>query len=40
MLAEGGYRGYLALEYEGKNAVEDVPQHMRKLTALVRKYSR
>lgn len=39
MLAEGGYRGYLALEYEGKNAVEEVPQYMRKLTALTRKYS-
>jgi len=39
MLVKGGYRGFLALEYEGKNALEEVPAYMRKLTALVRKYS-
>ncbi len=39
MLVKGGYRGFLALEYEGKNAVEEVPVYMRKLTALVRQYS-
>ena len=39
MLIKGGYHGFLALEYEGKSAVEEVPAYMRKLTALVRQYS-
>lgn len=40
MLAEGGYRGYMALEYEAKEAAEEaVPRLLKKLNALARKYS-
>lgn len=40
MLVKGGYRGYLALEYEAKeSAVTAVPRLTRELGRLVRKYS-
>lgn len=40
MLAQGGYRGYLALEYEEKeDALVKVPPLLKKLNALARKYS-
>lgn len=40
MLADGGYRGYLALEYEEKaDAMVNVPPLLKKLNTLVRKYS-
>ncbi len=40
MLVKGGYRGYLALEYEAKEpAPVAVPRLTRKLTEVVRKYS-
>lgn len=40
MLVEGGYRGYMALEYEGKdNAMEAMPPLLKKLNGLARKYS-
>ena len=40
MLAQGGYRGYLALEYEEKeDALVSVPPLLKKLNALARKYS-
>ena len=40
MLADGGYRGYLALEYEEKaDAMVNVPPLLKKLNRLARKYS-
>ena len=40
MLVKGGYRGYLALEYEAKeSAVTAVPRLTRKLGDLIRKHS-
>ena len=40
MLAQGGYRGYLALEYEEKaDALVNVPPLLKKLNLLARKYS-
>lgn len=40
MLATGGYNGYMALEYEGKDgAMETMPPLLKKLGALARKYS-
>jgi len=40
MLATGGYRGYLALEYEEKeDALVSVPPLLKKLNQLARKYS-
>ncbi|MBY0502340.1 MAG: sugar phosphate isomerase/epimerase [Bryobacteraceae bacterium] len=40
MLTEGGYRGYLALEYEEKeDPLVSVPPLLKKLNALARKYS-
>ncbi|MEZ5402052.1 MAG: sugar phosphate isomerase/epimerase family protein [Bryobacteraceae bacterium] len=40
MLAEGGYRGYLALEYEGKDdALKAVPPMLTELNRLAHKYS-
>ena len=40
MLAQGGYRGYMALEYEEKeDALVSVPPLLKKLNALARKYS-
>lgn len=40
MLVKGGYRGYLALEYEAKEpAATAVPRLLRKLADLVRKHS-
>ena len=40
MLADSGYRGYMALEYEGKGDPMTVaPPLLRKLSALARKYS-
>lgn len=40
MLAEGGYRGYMALEYEAKEPAETaVPRLLKKLNTLARKYS-
>ncbi len=40
MLADGGYRGYLALEFEGKeNAEQAVPPLLTELNRLAHKYS-
>jgi sugar phosphate isomerase/epimerase len=40
MIAHGGYRGYLALEYENKeDAFAHVPPLLKKLNVLARKYS-
>ncbi len=40
LFAGAGYRGYLALEYEGKEpAPQAFPAHMRRLCALAAKYS-
>ena len=40
MLVEGGYRGYMALEYEGEDdAVAAMPPLLKKLNGLARKYS-
>jgi len=40
MLAEGGYRGYMALEYEAKeDPSTTVPGLLKRLNALARKYS-
>ena len=40
MLADGGYRGYLALEYEAKDdPAKAMPPLLAKLNALARKYS-
>jgi sugar phosphate isomerase/epimerase len=39
MLIDKGYRGYLALEYEGKDAVALAPPLLRKLRDVVHKYS-
>ena len=36
MLADAGYKGYLSLEYEDKNAPETVPPLLRKLAAVCR----
>lgn len=41
MVAESGYKGYLALEYEAAEpALEAVPRHMATIRQLTRKYSR
>jgi len=41
MVAESGYRGYLALEYEAAEpALEAVPRHMARIRELTRRYSR
>lgn len=41
MVAESGYRGYLALEYEAAEpALQAVPRHMATIRELTRKYSR
>lgn len=40
MFAEAGYKGYVALEYEGREAApEAVPRHLARLRALAAKYS-
>ena len=40
MFAEGGYKGYMSAEYEGKeDAMTGVPKLMDKIKALCRKYS-
>jgi sugar phosphate isomerase/epimerase len=39
MLIDGGYKGYLSLEYESKDAVGTVPGLLRKLGALCHKLS-
>ncbi len=40
MFAEGGYRGYMALEYEAKeDPFTAVPRHLKHLNALARKYA-
>jgi L-ribulose-5-phosphate 3-epimerase len=39
MLVDGGYKGYLSLEYESKNAPEAVPPLLRKLAGLCRSLS-
>jgi hypothetical protein len=40
MLADGGYRGYMALEYEGKeDAATAVPPLLVELNRLAHKYS-
>jgi len=40
LLARANYRGYLALEYEGKeDAAEAVPVYCRQLKKMVRKYT-
>ena len=40
MLVDGGYRGYMALEYEGKDdALTAMPPLLKKLNGLARKYS-
>ena len=36
VLREGGYRGYLTLEYEGKDPHREVPMYLRKLQELAR----
>jgi L-ribulose-5-phosphate 3-epimerase len=41
MVAESGYRGYLALEYEAEEpALQAVPRHMARIRELTRRYSR
>lgn len=41
MVAESGYRGYLALEYEAAEpALQAVPRHMARIRELTRRYSR
>ena len=40
MLTEGGYQGYMSLEYEEKNAVESVPPLLRKLAGVCQSASR
>lgn len=41
MVAESGYRGYLALEYEAAEpALQAVPRHMARIRELTRQYSR
>ena len=41
MVAESGYRGYLALEYEAEEpAPQAVPRHMARIRELTRRYSR
>jgi sugar phosphate isomerase/epimerase len=39
MLGKAGFKGYVALEYEGENAETDVPRYAADLRALVRKLS-
>lgn len=40
MFAEGGYKGYMSAEYEGKeDAITGVPRLMEKIKTLCRKYS-
>lgn len=39
MLVDGGYKGYLSLEYESKDAVGSVPPLLRKLAGLCRSLS-
>ncbi len=39
MLVDGGYKGYLSLEYEDKNAMESVPPLLRKLGGVCRSVS-
>jgi hypothetical protein len=40
MLADGGYRGYMALEYEAKeDPATAMPRLLAKLNQLARKYS-
>lgn len=39
LFADAGYRGYLAIEYEGREpALEAFPKHMKRLAELVRPY--
>jgi sugar phosphate isomerase/epimerase len=39
MFAEGGYKGYTSIEYEGRDPMTGVPKLMAKVRALCRKYS-
>lgn len=41
MVADSGYKGYLALEYEAEEpALQAVPRHMARIRELTRRYSR